>query len=318
MSNVNIPSCVDNTPPGYLGYRGVSVFKTQFQYDLANANAPARLVFQACSFYCRIWVNGIGIGDHRTSGYVAFMLYIPLQQQQITNISNELIVLVDNRFNKTTAPTHTPGDYWHYSGIMRSVEMHAMPTTGKGDIWPWRMDVLLKPLSTVAVTLYLTDPSYEGPIKGPYFFDDEPAHAQDITGQASRGVVHLGVLAVPNPRLWNVGRPQLHTITIDLNGATVTERFGLRQFGIDNATSRITANGDIIKLVGWNHHIQWPNTAASPTDQDMDDDMELLLQAGTNFVRGVVVPQDPRWLDRMDEAGVVMWSETLGMGVTAE
>jgi beta-glucuronidase len=49
----------------------------------------------------------------------------------------------------------------------------------------------------------------------------------------------------------------------------------------------------------------------------MDDDIALLKQAGTNFVRGSHYPQDPRWLDRLDEAGMVMWCETLGAGVSA-
>ena len=32
---------------------------------------------------------------------------------------NELFVLADNRFNHTTAPMHTGGDFWHYGGRLR-------------------------------------------------------------------------------------------------------------------------------------------------------------------------------------------------------
>jgi len=110
-NTTQIPSCVDNAPPGYLGYRGVSFFKTYFDYDLTKA--PARLLFQACSFYCRVWVNGKEIGDHRAGGYVAFWLDIPMEaalkedtvlSKKMRKESNELVVLVDNRFNSTTAP----------------------------------------------------------------------------------------------------------------------------------------------------------------------------------------------------------------------
>ena len=112
----SIPSNVDNAPPGYLGYRGVSFFRKRFDFDIT---AGARLQFQACSFYCRVWVNGLEIGDHRAGGYVAFSLDILPQD----SIDNEIFVLVDNRFNETTAPLHTGGDFWHYGGIMRSVEL---------------------------------------------------------------------------------------------------------------------------------------------------------------------------------------------------
>ena len=47
----------------------------------------------------------------------------------------------------------------------------------------------------------------------------------------------------------------------------------------------------------------------------MDADILLLKQGGANYVRGAHYPQDPRWLDRLDEAGIVMWSETLGPDV---
>ena len=138
-------------------------------------------------------------------------------------------------------------------------------------------------------------------------------------------------------------------IQATINGGSVTERFGLRKFGVDAATSRLTINEEIIKLVGWNHHTQWPNTSASPTNEQMDADIALLTRGGANYVsfsdvfaivqvdwgilcwygvarpllicltnvhtlyycpwkvRGAHYPQDPRWLDRLDEAGIVMF-----------
>ena len=80
------------------------------------------------------------------------------------------------------------------------------------------------------------------------------------------------------------------------------ERFALRWWDKD-ANGRLTLNGDVIKLHGWNHHTQWPDTGAAPTDAQLDADLALLLKAGTNYVRGAHYPQDQRWLDRLDEAG---------------
>lgn len=91
----------------------------------------------------------------------------------------------------------------------------------------------------------------------------------------------------------------------------------MRQFAVDSS-ARLTLNGEVIKLTGWNHHTQWPGTGASPTDAQMDADIALLLRGGTNYVRGAHYPQDPRWLDRLDEAGIVMWEETLGPGVSTK
>jgi hypothetical protein len=66
---------LDATPPGYLRFRGVTFFRRWFDDNLTTRGA--RMQFQACSFYCRVWINGKEIGDHRAGGYGAFVLDAP-------------------------------------------------------------------------------------------------------------------------------------------------------------------------------------------------------------------------------------------------
>ena len=254
----------------------------------------------------------------------------------------EVFVLVDNRFNETTAPLHTGGDFWQYGGILRSVEWHTLPPSSpkKKELWPWRLYVFPQPdLVSVSLELHLTDANFEGVIDSDiaWWFDgtndltieQQPKEEGEnntaavptsttIPGgrlsTASPGVVLLGIVTVPNPRVWSTTDPQLHTIAVWMNGAIVQERFGLRHWDIQDG--RIRLNYQTIKLVGWNHHTQWPDTGASPSDAQLDEDLALLRHGNANFVRGAHYPQDPRWLDRLDEGGFVMWSETLGPGVS--
>ncbi|CAJ1949827.1 unnamed protein product [Cylindrotheca closterium] len=319
-ADMPVPSCVDSSPPGYMIPRGVYFFRRLFHFDLASAGA--RLQFQGCSFYCRVWVNGQEVGDHRAGGYVAFTLDIPPQ----ASVDNEIFVLTDDRFNKTTAPMHTGGDFFHYGGIMRSVELHALPPPREGtsgsslSLWPWRVYATPNSLETVNVTLHLTDRTYTGPIDTEIrvSFDMGPgvAYAPKLFS-AVDGVASLGNMKVPNPRVWSTLDPQLHTLSVEMEGAVLVERFGLRMFDIDEDSLRIRLNGEIIKLLGWGHHTQWPDTGGSPTDEQLDEDILLLKAAGANFVRGAHYPQDARWLDRLDENGMVMWCETLGPNISA-
>ena len=394
-----IPSTLDNIPPGYMGYRGVTFFRTYFKTTVTrkddndsinhttihnnnnnnNHRTAARILFQACSFYCRIWMNGIEIGDHKAGGYVAFWLDIPqsvlllnkgmrkiphVNQSATTTITDipqyqqqhELFVLVDNRFNITTAPMHTGGDFWHYSGILRSVEYHVGPPNEVN--WPWRVSVFPQSdLQSVQLHLELFHRYVSNLDTIEICFDDNPNTTIKMTLSSSmmiqkrkydtregeRGnILDLGLFKVPNPRIWSTINPQLHTITIKMNHAILTERFGLRYWDIsyendvlndntkpsnitttsinrDSISPRIRLNGQIIKLVGWNHHTQWPYTGASPTNKQLDDDIQLIKQYGhVNFVRGAHYPQDPRWLDLLDEHGIVMWCETLGPGVKVD
>eukprot|EP00934_Nitzschia_sp_Nitz4_P001701 Nitzschia sp. Nitz4//scaffold180_size44305//9875//11896//NITZ4_007235-RA/size44305-processed-gene-0.18-mRNA-1//-1//CDS//3329539455//1701//frame0 len=329
-----VPSTVDNTLPGFLGYRGVTFFQTQVKHD---SSTPARILFQACSFYCRVWLNGQEIGSHRGGGYVAWWLDVPIDVLQTgcassqTTLSlrdtkashpcdtHKLTVLVDNRFNKTTAPLHTGGDFWHYGGILRSVEWHVLSRNHSNqgqEHWPWRCYVTPLDLSTIQLSVHLVDRDAQGSIQNvKVYFDGNQNETSILEGKAKDGIADLGTLTVPKPRVWSTAYPHLHTVSIDMNGAVVTERFGLRIWDTDPVTNQVRLNGNPIKLVGWNHHTQWPYTGASPTDEQLDDDLQLILAGNANYVRGAHYPQDPRWLDRLDEAGLVMWSETLGPDV---
>merc|ERR1719246_269143 len=112
---------MDAAPPGVMGPRGVAFYRRNF----VQRPGPARLQFNACGFYCRVWVDGEFIGDHRAGGYVGFFLDVPPTESETLR---EVFVLADNRFNETTAPMHTGGDFWHYGGLMRSVLLHDLPS----------------------------------------------------------------------------------------------------------------------------------------------------------------------------------------------
>ena len=348
-----VPSCMDvvaGGAAGYLGPRGVAMYRTSFATP--SAGAPVRLQFQACSFYCRVWVNGKEVGDHLAGGYVAFHLDVPATTLRDDGTGNELFVLADNRFNSTTAPMHTGGDFWHYGaiarseptgrgrcrsltdvrglshpvvpagGLIRSVELHTLSAT---EPVLWRAYVL--PVdsnvthlqagapSEVDVTLVLSDERASGkPITVSLAFDDTAPVERTLT--VSGNTATISRLAVPNAQPWTPQSPHLHTLTVGLHGGTITERFGLRRFGVHPTRHRLTINGVVTKLVGWNHHTQWPVTAASPTDAQIDADIALLKAGHANLVRGAHYPHDPRMLDRLDAAGILFWSETLGPGVS--
>ena len=191
---------------------------------------------------------------------------------------------------------------------MRSVVLHELPAAAA----VWRAYVLpWGDLQTVNLVVVLADPSFRGPYNCTLAFDN--GTLTHVSAVAEAGKITLDGLKVPQPRVWRTTDPQLHTLTVKgAGGGGVVERFGLRSWTVDKVSGRLALNGKVLKLHGWNHHTQWPDTGAAPTDKQLDEDLALLKDAGTNFVRGGHYPQDQRWLDRLDEAGMVMWEETLG------
>ena len=315
-NTTQVPSSMDASPPGRLGPRGVAMYRRTF-----TQRGRARLQFLACSFYCRVFVDGQDIGDHRAGGYVPWSIDVqaPTTAAPFQPATRELFVLADNRFNATTAPVHTGGDFWTFGGLMRSVALHAMPDELAPQPWPWRAYVSPIGLDKVNINVTLTDASFSGTLGFSLSFDgSSPVHGQ---ANATQGALYLPALAVPDPRPWSLQDPQMHSVRVTIGNASVIERFGLRVWGVDNASSRITLNGKAVKLHGFNHHTQWPESGgigASPTDAQLDADILLLKEAGANFIRGSHYPQDQRWLDRLDEAGIVMWEEAMGASATLE
>lgn len=319
-NTTQVPSSMDASPPGHLGPRGVAMYRRMF-----TQRGRARLQFLACSFYCRVFVDGQEIGDHRAGGYAPWWIDVPPAQRAVPAlqpVTRELFVLADNRFNATTAPVHTGGDFWTFGGLLRSVVLHAMPDPEVDLPWPWRAYVSPTSLRTVDINVTLTDSSFAGMLDFTLSFDDG-AFSSPVYGRANAtgGILHLPALAVPEPRLWSFEDPQMHSVRVTIGNASVTERFGLRSWGVDNASTRITLNGKVVKLHGFNHHTQWPESGgigASPTDSQLDADVALLKEAGANFIRGSHYPQDQRWLDRCDEAGIAVWEETMGASATLD
>ncbi|CAK9100905.1 unnamed protein product [Durusdinium trenchii] len=309
-----VPGSVDVAPPGKLGRRGVAMYRTHFVQN----GRFARLQFMGCSFYCRVFVDGKEVGEHRAGGFVPWFLDLDAADLSGTaggtasSRSRELFLLVDNRFNATTAPMHTGGDFWHYGGLVRSVLLHDLPEDSQTP-YVWRAQVLPKSLDEVDVYVTLTS-KFNGFIRCQVAFDEnEPAL---LNATAVNGKFSFHSLRVPQPRVWSLQTPQLHTLRLSTFGAETIERFGLRLWG--TSRGRLTLNGEEVKLHGWNHHTQWLDTGASPTAAQLDGDLALLRNANANFVRGAHYPQDQRWLDRLDEEGLAMWEETLGPQVKVE
>ena len=301
-----VPSSFDAAPPGVLGPRGAAFYRRTF--DAPPAGARQRLWFGACSFYCRVFVDGAEVGESRAGGYSAFWLDLPPATADAGATTRELFVLADNRFNATTAPLHTGGDFWHYGGLLRSVVLHTLPpspsVSGSSLSAPptkpnlWRAYVTPSAGADVAdglvdIELALTDVAFGGDVAVYVAFDVDddapaaPANATLLAGRAAGGVARFSGVAVPAPRVWSLGRGELHRATFydNSSGAVLTERFGLRAWGRDEATGRVTLNGAVVPLHGWNHHTQArapPCGARAETAVAVTSAAELVVESHTS------------------------------------
>lgn len=305
-NSTTVPGAFDVAPMGMLGPRGTAFYRTTMSIA---PNTPAAIYFAACGFYCKIFVDGQDLGDHRAGGYQPFWVDVPPSPAA----SRELLVVVDNRFNSTTAPTTTGGDFYFYSGITRNVILHELPfPVVLRQVEVFTTDVE-KALVTVRVVFASSSsaPSVDLQLS----WNGQPAVA--VSAAVVDGVATLAGLQVAGGQPWTFDSPQLSTLLVQLRegGDAILVRFGLRLVGADARSGRFTLNGKVTKLHGVNRHTMWPDTGSALTLAQVQTDVALLKELGVNFVRGGHYPQDQRFLDLCDEAGIGIWEETLGPGV---
>ena len=307
--SVSVPSAFDVAQPGVLGRRGTAFYRRDLTVPTGRRGL---LHFAACSFFCRVWLDGTELGAHFGGGYTPFWLDVPPEP---TRSKRELFVLVDNRFNKTTAPVHTGGDFYEYGGITRSVMLHVLPPADGAYI-----DFLgVLPLNTshVNVTIQLRGGAVGRVERVELAFDSAAAPQATIRALGAGG--HSATAAhvpVPAARPWHPASPFLHTLraTVSGSGDSAIARFGLRTVGV-TADGRFALNGAALKLKGVNRHTMSAASGSALTLAEVERDVKLLVQLGVNYVRGAHYPQDQRFLDRCDEEGILVWEETLGPNV---
>jgi beta-glucuronidase len=363
-ANATVPSSFDVGPPGAVGRRGTAFYRRRIR---TRRNAFYQLQFMGCSFYCRVWVDGVLIGEHHEGGYQPFWLAVPMSP--LTR--RDLLVLADNRFNSSTAPLHTRGDYYQFGGLTRSVLLHEVATNQMNNNFEKQQQLLPRAplamrrvevtpcvtLDAVNVSVVFARPSSPGVPTGPrerhhqsvsmsFSFDGErptgapiSLHLQPVPYETGSGFVimaaHVDGLQVPKPRVWSTQEPNLHTLTVwraaRTTGAArhaagnqttdtsafldaIRVRFGLRVLDI-GSKGEMLLNRQPFRLRGVNRHTMWPDTGSSLTSEQLARDLELLRLLGANYVRGAHYPQDQRFLDACDEAGIMVWEETQGSGV---
>jgi len=307
-----VPSSFDYRPPGILGPRGTAFYATKFDVEPGR---PALINFAACGFYCHVFVDNKSIGDHRAGGYAPFWLTVPPSQSMI----RDLFVIVDNRWNDTTAPLHTGGDFYQFGGIHRSVIVHGFPSTSNWYLQ--RLEVYPTDYKTnlVDLNVVLSNSTYSGNVSLIMIFDS--GNSVPVPVVAENGVVKFTKLMIPNGKPWSLQSPNLHTITIilvinNVRVDAIQARFGIRV--VSQSDSRITINGEKVKFRGHNRHTLYPEVGPSLTLDNILADVAIIKDLGANIVRGAHYPQDQRFLDICDEVGLIIWEETLGPAVTAK
>ncbi|MGC3989735.1 MAG: glycoside hydrolase family 2 TIM barrel-domain containing protein [Chthoniobacteraceae bacterium] len=124
---------------------------------------------------------------------------------------------------------------------------------------------------------------------------------------------------IANPQLWSPGSPTMyHALVTVSNGSTAVDDFDTR-FGFRwiqwTAEQGFYLNGTHFYFHGANVHQDHAGWGDGTTNAGFYRDVQMVKDAGFNFIRGSHYPKDPAFGDACDDIGVLFWSENCFWGI---
>ncbi len=119
-------------------------------------------------------------------------------------------------------------------------------------------------------------------------------------------------IALANPKLWDIGNPNLYTAKIKVEAGGMADvvpvRFGVRSFKF-TADDGFHLNGRRVQLKGVNLHADLGPLGMAFNRSVMKRQLAIMMDMGVNAIRTSHNAPDPQLLDLCDELGLVVWNE---------
>ncbi len=304
-------------------------YRKHFKIERDIADRKVFIQFDGVQKYCKIWINGNYLGDHK-GGYGAFDFDLTPYLKR--NGDNVIAVAVNNLQNdKYNIPPMVPGNFDIYGGIYR--------------------DVTLKLCNNVYIPMqgsasheggtFITTPSVsekEGIARIKTWVKNDGKESKGCTLQttlyeASGKIIQIVrntetiapgdiyeydqlLRPVRKPNLWSPDSPYLYTVSSEVMiDRKVVDRyiskFGFRWYSWDYKDNSLLLNGNKINLHGGGYigEYPWIGGAVSKwiTEKDISD---LSGKLNFNFLRTSYYPGNKDVYDLADKYGLVVVEES--------
>lgn len=303
---------------GYGWYRKVLVMKEE------DLHKRVFLEFDGVFQECEVFVNDQLVKRH-IGGYTGFEADIT---QALHLGENVLAVRVNNIWHPDVAPR--AGEHVFSGGIYRNVRLvktHPVRVAWYGTFvtTPQLADTQGRSSSVQIVT----EIENYTPIKGEYKLvtrilspqGDEVASvtSQTVVPGKGRTEVVQRTASIQNPMLWSSDNPsQYRAISLLYHGKEMIDRyetsFGFRWMQWTSHKG-FFFNGKHLYLRGANVHQDQAGWGDAVTDSAAARDVQMMQEAGFNFIRGSHYPHSPAFVDACDRSGMLFWSEAPFWGI---
>lgn len=310
-------------------WQGICYYKKKLVITSNEEQGHLWIEFEGAMHLADIWVNGKHVIQH-AGGYIPFVVDVTGMLK--TDMENELLVRLDNRNN----PLIPPGkplenlDFCYFGGIYRDVNLISKPDlyithpiladrcAGGGIFVTYpevaenqskvRIQTEIANKSTVMRKCLLRHTLFE--------WSRKSGKGKKVSVESQQLSLNDGEIQnciqnmiVEHPKLWTPEHPHLYVLLSEVleEGKVIDyeeTRIGIRHIEMTREKGFVI-NGQPIRLVGSNRHMEYPYVGNAISDNAQYRDIYQIRSNGFNIVRLGHYPQDPSVLDACDELGLL-------------
>lgn len=292
-----LPACWNNTS-AYFDYTGTAWYQTYF-----TAYSPNLYIcFEGVLNTCDVFLDGNLIGSH-DGGFTDFEFFA----EGLSDGNHKLTVRVNNNHNSLDSIPLTRVDWFHYGGIFKEVKVYEYSDfvlIGK------KIDYELSPdLSSAEINAEFRFKTYnDAKVKQRLIFSfDGKEYFNNEIDFSTGDSCHIGNFTVGDIKLWDIFRPNLYNVKIQIGDKIFYERIGFRK--VETLHGEFFLNDKKIFLKGVNRHEEHPDWGFSVPFCISKKDVDNILMLGCNIIRGSHYPVSAETLDYCDEKGILFWEE---------
>ena len=319
FSNSTIEVPYDHELAGFAG--GRNGYLRSFEVPADWDGQRVKLRCDEIAAECRIWVNGVAIGQH--IGHFTPFEFDITDAIKFGGTNTIAVEVFKNGIEGDTITKQISGYSIHPNGgITRKLYVFPVPEVNVASLHvvtdfdeafvdaECQVDVTIANESGAAATnlqiaFELTDAD-----GNPVPCDPPTASLEGVAaGATSEQKVSFRVAA---PKHWNSEHPNLYRLEATLSSGgevleTIARRTGFRE--IEIVGKEMLVNGKPIKLRGANRHVAHPQRGRSPSPELARRDAELFKAANCNFIRTSHYPPSEEFIAACDEIGLFVEME---------